>query len=80
MRDDDYFITGEDYEMDDEDVYIGDLVDLYTMLTTDNSEQTTVFTDHHSHTFKIRLGHIVSMPRSKCCADQTKECQAGLKM
>ena len=78
MRDDDYFITGEDYEMNDEDVYIGDLVDLYTMLTTDESEQTTVFTDHHSHTFKIRLGHIVSMPRSKCCADQTKECQSGL--
>ena len=78
MRDDDYFVTGEDYEMDDEDVYIGDLVDLYTMLTTDSSEQTTVFTDHHSGTFRIRLGHIVSMPREKCCADQTKECQAGL--
>lgn len=78
MRNDDYFITGEDYEMDDEDVYIGDLVDLYTMLTTDESEQTTVFTDHHSHTFKIRLGHIVSMPREKCCADQQQECQSGL--
>ena len=78
MRDDDYFVTGEDYEMGDEDVYIGDLVDLYTMLTTDDSEQTTVFTDHHSHTFKIRLGHIVSMPRSKCCADQTKECAPAL--
>ena len=80
MRDDDYFVTGEDYEMDDEDVYIGDLVDLYTMLTTDDSEQTTVFTDHHSGTFRIRLGHIVSMPREKCCADQTQECQAGLNM
>ena len=80
MRNNDYFIADEEYEMDDEDVYIGDLLDLYTMLTTDNSEQTTVFTDNYSHTFKIRLGHIVSMPREKCCADQTQECQSGLNM
>lgn len=78
MRDDDYFITGEDYELDDEDVYIGDLVDLYTMLTTDNSEQTTVFTDHYSRTFRIRLGHIVQMDRSKTDSDQTHTCSSGL--
>jgi len=81
MKDeDDYFIADEDYEMEDDDVYIGDLVDLYTILTTDESEQTTVFTDHHSHKFRIRIGHIVSMPRKNCCADQQQECAAGLIM
>lgn len=78
MRDDDYFITEAEYEMNDEDVYIGDLVDLYTMLTTDDSEQTTVFTDHHSGKFRIRLGHIVQMDRSKTDSDQTHTCSSGL--
>ena len=77
-NEDDYFVVDEDYEMEDDDIYIGDLVDLYTTLTTDESEQTTVFTDNYSHKFKIRIGHIVSMPREKCCADQQQECQSGL--
>ena len=77
-RDNEYFVTGEDYELDDEDIYIGDLVDLYTTLTTDNSDQTTVFTDHHSGKFRIRLGHIVQMDRSKVDSCQENSCSSGL--
>ena len=77
MRDEDYFITGEDYEMDDEDIYIGDLVDLYSTLTTDE-EGTTIYTDHHSGKFRIRLGHIVQMDRSKVDSCQEHTCSSGL--
>ena len=78
MNNNNYSVVEENYDINDDDIYIGDLVDLYTILTTDESEQTTVFTDHHSHTFKIRIGHIVSMDRKKCCSDQQQECSAGL--
>ena len=77
-RDDEYFVTSEDYELDDKDIYIGDLVDLYTTLTTDNSDQTTVFTDHHSKKFRIRLGHIVQMDRNKVDSCQENSCSSGL--
>ena len=78
MSNNDYLLVKEDSYLSEEDIYIGDLVDLYTMLTTDDSEQTTVFTDHHSGTFRIRLGHIVQMDRSKTDSDQTHTCSSGL--
>lgn len=65
-------------QIDPEDVYLGELADLYNMLTSDSSDQTTVYTDHHSHTFRIRLGHIVSMPREKCDSVQENSCSTGL--
>lgn len=75
---DDFFVTGEEYELEEDDVYIGELVDLYTMLTSDASDKTTVYTDHHSHKFQIRLGHVVSMPREKCDSVQEHSCSSGL--
>ena len=77
---DNFFVTGEDYELEEDDVYIGELVDLYTMLTSDASDKTTVYTDHHSHKFQIRLGHVVSMPREKCDSVQEHSCSAGLNV
>lgn len=38
----------------------------------------TVYTDHHSHTFEIRLGHIVTMPREKVDSNQEHTCSSGL--
>ena len=78
MSNDDYLLVREDSYLSEEDIYIGDLVDLYTMLTTDDSEQTTVFTDHHSGKFRIRLGHIVQMDRSKVDSCQENSCSSGL--
>lgn len=62
----------------DDVVILGKLNDLYSTLTTDNSENTTVYTDHHSHKFSIRLGHIVTMPRGECDENQHNTCSRGL--
>jgi hypothetical protein len=40
----------------------------------------TVFTDHHSHTFKIKIGEMVTMPREKCNCDSDVSCTRGLTM
>lgn len=37
-----------------------------------------VFTDYHSHTTKIEVGKIVSMPREQCDAVQENTCSRGL--
>jgi len=37
-----------------------------------------VFTDHHSHSFKIKLGEMVFMDRKKCDMDSTVSCSRGL--
>lgn len=37
-----------------------------------------IYTDAHSHTTEIRLGHPVRMPREKCDADQEHSCSSGL--
>jgi len=37
-----------------------------------------VYTDNHTHTFKIKIGEVVSMPREKCCADNNELCSTGL--
>ena len=52
------------------------LADWYEAVT--NTDSTPVFTDHHSHTFTIRIGETVSMPREKCCSDQNVSCSTGL--
>ena len=44
----------------------------------DITSEPNVFTDHHSHTFKIRIGEMVTMDRDKCDAVQENVCSSGL--
>ena len=44
----------------------------------DKTEEENVFTDHHSHTFKIRIGEMVTMDRNKCDTVQENTCSSGL--
>ena len=37
-----------------------------------------VFTDEHSHTFTITIGHMVTMPREECDCNSNNECSRGL--
>lgn len=43
-----------------------------------NNDCGPTFTDHHSHTFAIKLGQPVSMPREACDSDQEHSCSQGL--
>lgn len=51
------------------------LDELYILVT--KREDTNVYTDHHSHTFDIRIGTPVSMPREQCDASE-QTCSRGL--
>ena len=44
----------------------------------DKTKEENVFTDHHSHTFKIRIGEMVTMDRNKCDTIQENTCSTGL--
>ncbi len=44
----------------------------------DKTKEENVFTDHHSHTFKIRIGEMVTMDRGKCDTVQENTCSTGL--
>lgn len=44
----------------------------------DKTEEENVFTDYHSHTFKIRIGEMVTMDRNKCDTVQENTCSSGL--
>ena len=44
----------------------------------DKTKEKNVFTDHHSHTFKIRIGEMVTMDRDKCDTVQENTCSSGL--
>lgn len=37
-----------------------------------------VYTDHHSHTFRIKIGEMVTMPRDACDCNSNVECSSGL--
>lgn len=43
-----------------------------------DSDDTEVYTDCHSHTFNIRIGQVVTMPREKCDTVQEHTCSHGL--
>lgn len=43
-----------------------------------NGGDSPVYTDQHSHSTEIRLGHPVSIPREECDADQEHSCSRGL--
>jgi len=54
------------------------LDDLYVEVTTSEEVDTTTFTDHHSHTFDIQIGKVVSMPRENTDGCQENTCSKGL--
>ena len=43
-----------------------------------DEDETPVFTDHHSHTFTIKIGTPVRMPREEVDCDQEHSCSSGL--
>lgn len=43
-----------------------------------NGDASPVFTDNHTHTFTIKLGQPVSMPREQCDSEQEHSCSRGL--
>ena len=44
----------------------------------DTTGKEGVYTDHHSHTFRIKIGEMVTMPREKCDCDSRVSCSQGL--
>lgn len=46
----------------------------------DTTSTPDVYTDYFSHTFKIRIGEMVTMPREKCNSDSNLECKEGLHL
>lgn len=44
----------------------------------DITKEKDVYTDHHSHSFKIKIGEMVTMDRSKCNCDSSVSCSRGL--
>ncbi|TXG83883.1 MAG: hypothetical protein E6R13_03535 [Spirochaetes bacterium] len=53
---------------------VGNLEDLYS----NKSEGGTIYTDHHTGTFRIKIGEMVSMPKEDCNASQNETCSRGL--
>ena len=64
------------YPDDDSVIYNKSVGELYKDIT-DNTNVAPVFTDHHSHSFRIEIGKPVSMPREKCDASDAT-CSSGL--
>ncbi len=59
--------------------FLGKLGDLFNSIYNEETvEDRIVYTDHHSHKFKILLGEAVHMERKKCDSDPAKECSYGL--
>lgn len=56
---------------------IGSLEYVYNDMVNCDGKDCTVYTDHHSHTFDIRIGHIVSMPRESVDSNQEHTCSRG---
>lgn len=44
----------------------------------DKTEEENIFTDHHSHKFRIKVGEMVTMDRNKCDTVQENTCSSGL--
>lgn len=43
-----------------------------------NPNTETIYTDHHSHSFRIKIGEMVTMPRENCDSIQENSCSRGL--
>lgn len=80
LKDNNYILSDTDSQdklIHEDYIIIGNVKTLYDNIISCNSEAGTVYTDNYTHTFEIRLGHIVSMPRSQ--VDETQvSCSRGL--
>lgn len=45
----------------------------------DTTKEEGVYTDHHSHTFRIKIGEMVTMPKHLVDSDSNVECSCGLR-
>lgn len=43
----------------------------------DTTDTPGVYTDHHSHTYRIKIGEMVTMPRKDCDCSSQNECSRG---
>ena len=46
----------------------------------DTTNENGVYTDHYSHSFKIKIGEVVTMPRKDCDCNVEQECSRGLHL
>jgi hypothetical protein len=46
----------------------------------DKTSTEGVYTDHHSHSFRIKIGEMVTMPRENCDCSSQNECSRGLHL
>jgi hypothetical protein len=61
-------------------IYMGEHCDLQKLFEDVTSEDKgSVFTDAHSRTTTIKLGHPVSIPREECDSNQEHSCSRGLQ-
>ena len=73
-------------EIKESGVVIYNLQDLYNEFEAVNfkakncGDVDTVYTDAHSHTFKIKIGELVSMSRKECDCSCDNECSRGLHL
>lgn len=44
----------------------------------DTTEEKGIYTDHHSHSTRIEIGEMVTIPREKCDCNSDNECSRGL--
>lgn len=44
----------------------------------DTTDKEGIYTDHHSHTFRIKIGEMVTMSRKNCDCDSSVSCSRGL--
>ena len=71
--------TFKNWDVDEKGVELcGNLHDLFKNIDALIEDCDTVYTDKHSHTMEIKLGQVVSMPRSECDADPYQSCSYGL--
>lgn len=73
----DYIRINKTDASDSSSVIIGNLAELYDKIVASQNEEVTVFTDHYSHSFEIRIGQVVQMERKSCDAIQENDCSRG---
>lgn len=72
-----YYFLKENADPEDDNI-VGILGELYQRMSMDVSSTNTVFTDVHSHSFNIRIGQTVMMPRKEVDSDSSIACSRGL--
>lgn len=72
-------VTFETWDVKEKNVeLVGQLDELQKNLDKIIEDESSTFTDHYTHTMKIRLGVPVKMDRKECDSDPLTECSYGL--